>query len=416
MNIHQVPCLRILPPFISGIILGWLFLSDTLALFFAITGLTVWLIALFKERDRLYNNRHIKGIAITLLFIAAGIGVYNNTLPLSFEKEHTDKHSTLEIKALQIRENLIDIYRRYVSDENIPILSAITLGKKDEISKETKSNFSLSGGSHVLAVSGLHVGIIYMILLWLASLIPYRRWLFVTAHISVILCLWLYAFICGLPASVVRSSLMFSLVSGAFITERQNLSLNSVFVSAFIMLLYKPLYLFDIGFQLSYSAVISILLFYPKISALFAFKNKILVWAWGMIAVSVTAQIGTLPLTLFYFHKMPVYSLLTNFLVIPAAFFIIYSGASLLALNWWNDVAEYIGRIINFLTTILQDGVRTIVELPYSVIDGIYIMPCTVAALYSIIISTWFFIETKKCRFLQTALCLIISIQVADLI
>ncbi len=407
-----------------------MFLSNTLALLFAITGLAVWLLALLKERDRLYNSRHIKGIAINLLFITAGIGVYNNTLPQDlsnmrqvssfdihlYEKGQADKHNALETKALQTRENLIDIYRRYVSDENIPILSAITLGKKDEISKEIKSNFSLSGGSHVLAVSGLHVGIIYMILLWLTGFIPYRRWLFVTAHIVVILCLWVYAFICGLPASVVRSSLMFSLVSGAFITERQNLSLNSVFVSAFIMLLYKPLYLFNVGFQLSYSAVISILLFYPKISALFTFNNKILVWVWSMIAVSAAAQIGTLPLTLLYFHQMPVYSLLTNFLVIPSAFFLIYAGASLLALNWWSYVAEWIGRIIDFLTTILQEGVRTIVELPYSVIDGIYIMPCTVAALYSIIISTWFFIETKNCRFLQTALCLIISIQVADLI
>lgn len=415
MSIHQVPCLRILLPFIAGIILGWMFINNILALLFAITGLAVWLIALLKERDHLYNSRHIKGIAISLLFIAAGIGVYNNALPPVYDKEQADKHNILEIKALQTRERLIDTYRHYVDDENIPILSAITLGKKDEISKETKSNFSLSGGSHVLAVSGLHVGIIYMILLWLTSLLPYRRWIFVTAHIVVIACLWIYAFICGLPASVVRSSLMFSLVSGAFIVERQNLSLNSVFVSAFIMLLYNPLYLFNIGFQLSYSAVISILLFYPKISALFTFNNKILVWVWSMIAVSAAAQIGTLPLTLYYFHQMPVYSLVTNFLVIPAAFFLIYTGASLLALNWWNAVAEWIGRIIDFLTTMLQDGVRTIVELPYSVIRDIHIEPWLVAGLYAIILSIWFFIDTKRARFLHTSLIFVICLQIIDI-
>jgi len=407
LNIHQVPFLRILLPFAFGIILGWLFLCDTLALVFASAGAIVWLFAAYRERDRLYNNRHIKGIAITLVFIAAGIGVYNNT-PMTKERQP----SALETRALETREQLIGIYRKYVSEENIPILSAITLGKKDEVSRDVKRSFSASGGSHVLAVSGLHVGIIYMIMLWLAGLLPYRRWLFVTAHIAVIVSLWVYAFICGLPASVVRSALMFSLVSGAFITERQNLSLNSVFVSAFIMLLCKPSYLFDIGFQLSYSAVISILLFYPKISGLFEFQNKILVWVWSMIAVSAAAQIGTLPLTLYYFHQMPVYSLITNFLVIPSAFFLIYTGAALLLLGFWEGVARWIGAVADFLTTTLQEGVCAIVNLPYSLIRDIYIEPWLVAGLYAITISVWMFIDTKRCGFLKTALSLVISIQV----
>ncbi|MCQ2350584.1 MAG: ComEC/Rec2 family competence protein [Paludibacteraceae bacterium] len=406
---HQTPFLRIIVPFVIGIAIGWYSYSYTPAFCLMVAGFAVYLVSGYYERKELYNYRHLKGCAIFLVLIACGISIYNVSIPkelahkkvssyqiYQYRKSHANDISKFEAKALDVREKLVDIYRKNVNEDTLPILSAITLGKKDELSKDVKDAFSLSGGSHVLAVSGLHVGIIYMILLWIASKFPYKRWLFVISHIIVIACLWLYAFLCGLPASVIRSAFMFSLISGSYILERHNLSLNAVFASAFFMLLFKPLYLFDVGFQLSYSAVISILLFYPKIFNLFEFRNKVLVWAWGMCAVSAAAQIGTLPLTVAYFHQIPVYSLITNFIVIPAAFVLIYCGATILIFGWTVKTASFIGILTDFVTTMLTKGVQSVVDMPFSVIYDVSLKTWQIFAVYIVIFCIFAIFTTKN--------------------
>ena len=311
---------------------------------------------------------------------------------------------------------LIDIYKKHTSEANTGIISAITLGKKDGIDRETKQLFSMSGGSHVLAVSGLHVGIIYMIMLWLTALLPRRRMTIIIFHTITILCLWIYAFICGLPASVVRSALMFSLMSVAVIIERNNVSLNAVFASAFIMLMYKPLYLFDVGFQLSYAAVISIMLFYPKLHSVLTLKNRLLSVVWSMICVSVAAQIGTLPLTVYYFHQIPTYSLLTNFLVIPAAFLIIYLSASMLIMNQLHIIPELLGKAADTVTSFLRMGVDYIVSLPYSVIDGLRIDGWLVLGIFAAILSFYAFTESRKARELILSLSIVAILQCIDIL
>ncbi len=407
---HSYPFVKITIPFVVGIIIGWITLSYTAAILFATSGLLVWILGILCEHKELYNHRHIRGIAISLMLVSSGIAVYNASLPYeltdqkmvsSYQIYQLSKNTTpsaLEIKALQIRENLIETYKAYISEENIGIISALTLGKKDDLSRDTRQIFSLAGGSHVLAVSGLHVGIIYAIILGLLSFIPHSQIGNFTRHSIVILCLWFYAFICGLPASVVRSAFMFSLISGAYILGKCNYSLNAVFVSAFFMLLYKPLYLFDIGFQLSYAAVISILVFYPKLYSFLKFQNKVMVWIWGMICVSAAAQVGTMPLTIYYFHQIPVYSVLTNFVVIPAAFIIIYVALVLLVFSSIPPVAEFTGTIADFIIQWLYGSIEDIVNLPYSVISDIHISFYMVIMLFAIIFISSFFIKSLKNR------------------
>lgn len=407
---HTYPFVKITIPFVVGIIIGWITLSYTAAILFATSGLMVWIIGIICEHKELYNNRHIKGIALSLLLTASGTAVYNASLPTelagikqvsSYQIYKLNKNATpsaIEVNALQIRESLIGIYRKYISNDNVGIISALTLGKKDDLSKDTRQIFSLAGGSHVLAVSGLHVGIIYAIILGLLSFIPHSQIGNITRHSIVILCLWFYAFICGLPASVVRSAFMFSLISGAYILGKSNYSLNTVFVSAFFMLLYKPLYLFDIGFQLSYAAVISILIFYPKLYSLLKFQNKIMVWIWGMICVSAAAQIGTLPITVYYFHQIPVYSIFTNFVVVPAAFIIIYVALALLVFSFIPPVAMLIGRLADVITEMLCNGVAGIVNLPYSVISDIHIDFYIVLLMFAIIFTAYYIINSVKIR------------------
>ena len=429
MNVHQIPFIRLLLPYIAGIIIAWCTISYTIAIFFSSLSVCVWIADLLYFSHKGYNMRHIQGICITLLFIAVGITSYNLALPAGLQGEKcltsyqvyqfykTNNNPTLlETKALEIRESLIDIYKKHTSEANTGIISAITLGKKDGIDRETKQLFSMSGGSHVLAVSGLHVGIIYMIMLWLTTLLPRRRMTIIISHIITILCLWIYAFICGLPASVVRSALMFSLMSVAVIIERNNVSLNAVFASAFIMLMYKPLYLFDVGFQLSYAAVISIMLFYPKLHSVLTLKNKLLSVAWSMICVSVAAQIGTLPLTVYYFHQIPTYSLITNFLVIPAAFLIIYISATMLILSPLQTIPELLGKAADTVTSFLRMGVDYIVRLPYSVIDGLRIDGWLVLGIFAAILSFYAFTESRKARELILSLSIVAILQCIDIL
>lgn len=428
MNVHQIPFLRLLLPYIAGIIIAWCTLSYTIAIFVSALAVCVWIADLLYFSRKGYNMRHIRGICITLIFTAIGIISYNLALPagLQGKKRLTsykvyqyykaeNRPTALESKALEIRESLIDVYRKNTSEANTGIISAITLGKKDGIDRETKNLFSMSGGSHVLAVSGLHVGIIYMILLWFAGFLPKKRAVTIVSHIVTIVCLWGYAFICGLPASVVRSALMFSLISVSAILERRNVSLNTVFASAFIMLLYKPLYLLDIGFQLSYAAVISILLFYPKLYSILTSKNKILSVLWSMICVSAAAQIGTLPLTVYYFHQIPTYSLLTNFLVVPAAFLIIYLSAAMLTVSHLQAVPELLGEVVDTVTNFLRMGVDYIVSLPYSVIDGLRINGWLVIGMFAVILTFYAFIESRKARDLILSLSIIAILQCIDI-
>lgn len=429
MNVHQIPFVRILLPYIAGIIIAWFTLSNTIAIFILALALCLLVADKIYFSGKGYNFRHISGIYITLVFTSIGIISYNLTTPTELKErrcvtsyeiyQYNKTHNsptTLESKALDVRNSLIGIYREHTSADNVGVISAITLGKKDELDRNVKQVFSMSGGSHVLAVSGLHVGIIYMVLLWLTGFLPRNKIFSVVSHLLTILCLWCYAFICGLPASVVRSAIMFSLISVATIIERRNVSLNAVFTSAFIMLIYKPLYLFDIGFQLSYAAVISILLFYKKFYYTLPLKNKILKWGWSMICVSAAAQIGTLPLTIYYFHQIPTYSLITNFIVVPAAFLIICLSVAMLAMSSIHTLAYIAGYSADSVTDLLRSGVDYIASQPYSVIGGLNIGPWMVIGMFAVILSFYTFTESRKASDLMISLGLIAVLQSIDIL
>lgn len=429
MNIHQIPFVRILIPYTIGLVIGWFTLSYTIATAIAIVSVLIFALCRIFIAEPDYNQRYLSGIYISLFFVAVGVLFYNISMPemlkgrkmitsyevYKYEQEYTTP-GALEQKALSVRDKLIEIYREHTPEASIDIISAITLGKKDYLSRDTRNAFSMSGGSHVLAVSGLHVGIIYMIMVWLANRLPRKRGVEIASQVVTIITLWGYAFICGLPASVVRSALMFSLLSVAVIVERRSVSLNAVFVSAFIMLVYKPLYMLSIGFQLSYAAVISILLFFSKFNSMLELHNKILIWIWSMISVSAAAQIGTMPLTVYYFHQIPTYSLLTNFLVVPAAFIIIYLCATMLAFHKIPAISDFAGRAVHRVTEGMREGIDYISSLPDSVIGNLYISHWTIYLLFIMILLLYFFTETRKASYLIATLSVIVIMQSVDII
>ena len=250
----------------------------------------------------------------------------------AWRKTGEQSDTRLKTKALLFREKILQKYRQWgIGTEQMPVLSALTLGHKGSLEKETREAYSVAGISHVLALSGMHVGIIWLLLdVLLRPLSKVRlKWL---KSVLVISALWMFAFVVGLEASVVRAVLMCMLLEMGRLYGSKPFSLNALVIAAFFMLLYRPFYLFDVGFQLSFVAVLSILVLYPLFYHSFQIKNKVGRWIWGVLCVSMAAQLGTAPLVMYYFSSFSVYFLMTNIVAALLVPVIIY-GAVLMVVT-----------------------------------------------------------------------------------
>ena len=216
-----------------------------------------------------------------------------------------------------------------IENEDFGVIAAMALGDKTVLDKDTKEIYSIAGASHVLAISGLHISIIFQLLIMLLG--GNRRHIFII--FSALLAIWMYVLFIGMPASAVRSATMLSVYGFTTISRRNKNSLQSLSFSFTIMLLWNPLYLFDISFQMSFAAVGSIIVFMPSLSSLYHPTHRLSQWIWGMLCVSAAAQIGTLPLITYYFGRISCYSLLTTFIAIPAATGILYLCCMLMLLS-----------------------------------------------------------------------------------
>ena len=263
---------------------------------------------------------------------------------------------------------LLKLYDSGTSDKTLKLISALAFGDKSLLDEETKHNFQTAGAMHVLAVSGLHVGIINGILFFLLSFMRSRKILWL--KILICLCgIWAYACITGMSPSVQRASIMCSLISIALLLRRHTSTYNTLAVAAFFSLLLSPNDIFSVSFQLSYAAVLSIVYFGQYIQKLYTPSTPIGSYVWGIVAVSLSVQIGTLPLTLYYFGVIPTYGLLTNIIVIPLAFVILLCVILVLTFGAFPFVAKQIANILNFVTDYLQDSIADITTFPHAQID-----------------------------------------------
>lgn len=277
------------------------------------------------------------------------------------------EHSLLSL-ARQSRDGLLRLYRRLaLEDDELAVLAALTLGYREDIDAELQSDFVNAGAMHVLAVSGLHVGILYLLLDFLLSLAFPKKAFRVPRALLLVLLLWVYALLTGLSPSVIRSVTMFSLFAVGRSLQRRSHIYNTIALSAFLMLLIRPTYLFDVGFQLSYAAVVSIVYFQPRMAVLLPVNAKALQWLRDLMLVSIAAQAGTAPLTLYYFHQFPVYFLLTNLIVIPLATAVLYLGLGYLLLSFVPVLSNLLGILLRFLLQLMNASVERIQELPGAV-------------------------------------------------
>ena len=315
-------------------------------------------------------------------------------------------------KLSRLRMKLVGLLRDFgLSDDELGVMSAMTMDYSDILSDEIRHAYSSAGAMHILAVSGLHVGIIYGIIVFLLSFIKNDKlnWLKVLITITLI---WLYALFTGLSPSVARASLMFSLMSLGKLQKNSPGSLNAMFASMFILLVINPYNLVNIGFQLSYSAVIGIIILQPRLYAIFEVKNKFLDWIWSLTTVSVAAQLATMPLCFYYFHQFSNYFLLTNYVMIPISTIAIWTCFIFFAVSWIPYISTAVAYCLSWLAKAMNYACLTIEGLPFSTAQDIYIdVPQMILLFAIIVLFVTFFFFTKRYShlFAAVAMCVILA-------
>lgn len=297
-------------------------------------------------------------------------------LPIYSWQKSGSVSPTLHMRALALRENIVRLYERFNFGHEVKsVLSALTIGDKSELTREIKDTYSSVGASHVLALSGLHIGVFYMILSMLLPAWRSRRAYIVLREALIIAVIWGFAFVAGFSPSIVRATILFTLFSLGRYARRDGSSLNALSFAAMAIIIFSPRSLFDVSFQLSFTAVLSIILLLPRIRKFLSCDKHGRVYNYiaDLLSVSLVAQIGTLPLIWYYFGAFPLYFLFANIVVVPVAF-IIMSGAILL---WVTSKIAFIGSTIAWLlggvTGLMNNTLRFIESLPYAKITLPYI-------------------------------------------
>ncbi len=319
--------------------------------------------------------------------------------------------------SLQSLNTLLDIYRKYgIEGKDFAVLAALTLGYTDELDAETRQAFSASGATHILSVSGLHVAVVYMILNYALFFMNRNKKLRVLKFVIIIFSLWAFAYISGFAASVQRSALMLTIVLIADIFSKQKNIYNTIFASAFILLILDPYVIRDVGFQLSYIAVISIIYLQPKIHKIIYVKNSFLEKIWSLLSVSIAAQLGTLPICLYYFNQFPNYFFITNILAVPLSTVMLYLAVILLAVSFVAPIAKIVAFILNYSTKLFNFIIGFIEQMPYSTTDNISIDFKQMLLLYLFISVLIIFLLNKNRRFLFGSLIIILFFQINVLV
>ena len=312
----------------------------------------------------------------------------------------------LELYLISYKEYLNNRFLEHgMGKEELAIINAMFLGDKHQLTFEQKQAFVDAGAMHLLAVSGLHVGIIYLLVSWLfKKLFKNRR----TVFISVFITLWLYALLTGFSASVLRATIMFSVIEIGRLSQRRIYIINLLSVSMFIILLIEPLFIYSVGFWLSHCAVAGIVLFYPYLDRLIYFKFPPFRWLWSILALSITAQLGALPISIATFHQFPVLFILTNWMLIPIVTPVLVLGVLGAVFSPFSFLLQLIVPALSDLLTYMNHTAETISKLPYASLHHIPFAWWQMALLFIALISLLIRIELKTLRSLQLFLLITI--------
>lgn len=325
--------------------------------------------------------------------------------------------SNLKYQALRCRQAILDFYKTLnLKETEYAVLSALTLGYQNELSDDLKQGFRTTGTVHVLSVSGLHVGIIYVMITLLLSFVHRNSKLYWIKPVLIILLLWGYAFITGLPPSVVRASTMLSVFCVSEIVGRKSFSIHALFIAAFFMLLANPFSLFDIGLQLSFMSVLSILYLHPKMSGLMKIENKYIRYIWQMFALSLVAQLATFPICLYYFGTFPTYFFVANLIIVPVVSLIMYVAGGIVFAKMlsfvFSDFSYYLYylpvKVLQALVSFMTYTIHLFEQLPFALLQNAKVSFVDLLLIFTVIIGILIFLIYKKSKALIIGLIAIL--------
>ena len=319
-----------------------------------------------------------------------------------------DSFYNIKKTAYELRDYSLAVIKKNIPNKlSYGISEALLLGYKSDLNEDTNLVFTRTGTLHILAVSGMHAGLIFAMLNWVFGFIIKFKKGNILKVIIILFCLWFYALMSGFSSSVIRAAVMFSLMSIGNLVNRSNNPINTIFSSAFIMLVFDPNFLFDPGFQLSYTAVLGINLCYSKIKVLYKNKSKPIRAISDLINVSLCAQLLTFPISIYYFNQFPSYFLITNIIVIPIYTFLIFLIIALFPLSLIPFLSLFIGKIIDFLIYYNDIFMHFMDRLPYAVINNLSLDFIELIILYILILKFIYWINhNSKVSILYILICL----------
>ena len=314
------------------------------------------------------------------------------------------------------RANILNSLRKNISTgkDELGIAEALLIGYTNDLDKDLVQAYSNTGVVHIIAISGMHLGLIYVMLVWLFARIPLVNKSKLVQVVLILSCLWLFSLLTGASASVLRSAVMFTFITIGKNLDKKSSIYNSLVASAFVMLCYNPCFLWDVGFQLSYLAVVGIIVFQKPIYNLVYIKNKWLDNVWKLMAISLAAQILTFPVCIYYFHQFPNLFLITNIIAVPLSSVILYAEIFLIAFSWIPFAGVYAGKITGWLVWLMNKVILTVNDLSFAVWDKIPATILSTCLLYAVVIgiSAWLINKNKPVfKFSLMALLAFVMVQ-----
>jgi len=284
------------------------------------------------------------------------------------------------------------------SPKELGIAEALLIGYRNDLDKDLVQAYSNTGVVHIIAISGLHIGVIYGALTVFFSLFKSSRIKKYIQPVFILFVIWMFTLIAGGAPSILRAAVMFTcILAGKFLNKNGNIY-NTLFASAFILLVVNPFYLWDVGFQLSYAAVFSIVVFCKPVNELLYFKNRTLRWVWQLTAISLSAQIFTLPVVIYHFHQLPLMFLFTNLVAVPLSGVVLFGELLLFCFSWWQLSAAVFGTLTETCIRWMNGFIQHSNQFFYSVWDGLHISIIQLLFSFFLIafISVWLFGKNTK--------------------
>ena len=387
-KIQLYPMVRLVVLLILGMVMAY-YTSSHIPCWLWLGGTLILLLMTPLVRHELRQSV----VVMLLVFLFGGCLMSRSLLLASSPADTMEASPSMtqraQANALELRNQLVNtLSDKGLEQQELAIVSAMTLGDKSLIDKDLKNDYSRSGASHVLALSGLHLGIIYFVFSFMTARWRrrYHHWSRPVSEGLILITMWSYVVLVGMSPSVVRAAIMMTVYSLLSLQNRNRSSLNALAFTAIIMLVADPMILFNISFQLSFVAVAFILLYQGRIYSLIpSSTHPIVKWCWRFLSVSLAAQLGVAPLTAYYFHQISSYFLLSSLVVMVFTPLIIYLSLLFFLLMWLPVVQSLLVVPLSLLVHIQNTCLQGVSSLPGSTVATPSLHPLQVCMIYIII-------------------------------